>query len=393
MRSPTIALPEPVLSLVDRIEAAHGAAYLVGRGLRELLEGNQPGELEIATEASPPHLLELLPTAVVIAAHARRLTLPSPSGPIDLIPLQADIETELWRRDFRIHAIAYRPHTGTWLDPSDGRVDLARRQLRTPLPADECLAGDPLRALRAARLVSELGLEVAPELETAMREIAPRFEKLRGRRLRVEIDALLLGAHVGRALELLATTGITASLAPGAAPDGAAVVPRLPRELELRLAAWLRGAPARATLRNLRCPRDRAGRVERLLQMHPIDAGPRAARETRARRLARRPEPERIALRALRAAEIDAGPADAAALARFAHLNESLERALRAREQMQRRATLALDGLAVMAHLGCGPGALVGRALRHLAEAVERDPSLNRPDALRELLDAWPRDT
>ena len=68
-------------------------------------------------------------------------------------------------------------------------------------------------------------------------------------------------------------------------------------------------------------------------------------------------------------------------------------RALLAREQTQRRAALALDGRAVMAHLGCGPGARVGQALRHLAEAVARDPSLNRPESLRDLLDAWSRDT
>jgi tRNA nucleotidyltransferase/poly(A) polymerase len=388
-----LALPDPLLSLVARLEDAHSGAWLVGRCLRELLEGEEPGELEVATEACPQRLLALFPSAVVVAPHARRLMLPSAAGPIDLIPLETDIETELWRRDFRIHAIAYRPREHAWVDPCCGRDDLARGRLRTPRSADECLDADPVRALRAARLVSELALEVSPELETAMREIAPRFEKLLGRRLRVEIDALLLGPNVGRALELLARTGITASLAPGAAADGASVVPRLPRELELRLAGWLRGAPVRAVLRTLRCPRDRATRIERLLQMHPIDAGARAARESRARRLARQPEAEREALRALRTAELEAGTPDAGALARLAHLNDCLDRALRAREQTQRRASLALDGRAVMEQLGCGPGALVGRALRHLAAAVERDPALNRPESLRALLDAWSRDT
>jgi tRNA nucleotidyltransferase/poly(A) polymerase len=252
---------------------------------------------------------------------------------------------------------------------------------------------DPVRALRAARLVSELGLEVDPELEAALQETAPVFEKWGGRRARVEIDALLVGPHARRALELLVRTRIGAALAPGAADDLAAVVSRLPDDLELRLAGWLRGAPAAATLRKLRCPRDRAVRVERMLQMHPVDAGPRAAREARARRLARRPEAERAALLALRAAELDAAPADALARGRLDHLIECLDRAERAHERTARRATLALDGLGVMAHLGCGPGATVGRALRFLADQIERDPTRNQPAALRTLLDSWPRDS
>lgn len=392
MPAPPLALPRPLVDLAERLEAAGHAAWLVGRGLRELSEGGEPCELEVATAASAGELLALLPTAVVIAADGRRLMLPSATGPIDLLPGVDPIERWLWQRDFRIHALAYRVRDGSWLDPSGGRADLAARRLRTPLAAEESLARDPVRALRAARLVSELGLDPAPELEDAMREIAPRFEKLFGRRLRVELDALLLGPRAGPALALLARTGIAASLVPGGSGDAAEVVPQLPREPGLRWAAWLRGAPVRTILRNLRHPRDRAARIERWLQQHPVDAGARADREARARRLARRPAAERDGLRALRAAELAAHPGDADARARLAHWDECLARALRAREQSRQRATLALDGVAVMSHLGCGPGARVGRALRHLAEAVERDPSLNRPEALRALLDAWSRD-
>ena len=395
MPGPPIALPDPLLSVTRRLEDAGHPSYLVGRCVRELLAGDEPVEFEIATEAAPEAILRLFPAAVVTAVDARRISLPTAVGPVDLIRISAPegIETDLRQRDFRVHAVAYRPRDDRWIDPADGRVDLARGRLRTPRPAAESLAADPLRALRAARLVSELGLETDPELEAAMHEIAPVFEKLGGRRVRVEIDALLVGPHVKVALELLERTRIGVSLAPGAARNVAAIVSRLPCDLELRLAAWLCGAPVRATLRRLRCPRDRAVRIERMLQMHPIDAGTRAAREARARRLARRSEAERNALIALRTAELDAGPVDARARGRFEHLIGCLARAQRAEEQSRRRATLAIDGRTVMARLGCGPGARVGSALRFLAEQIERDPSQNQPDVLLALLDAWPRDS
>jgi tRNA nucleotidyltransferase (CCA-adding enzyme) len=50
---------------------------------------------------------------------------------------------------------------------------------------------------------------------------------------------------------------------------------------------------------------------------------------------------------------------------------------------------LALDGRAVMAILGAGPGPHVGEALRHLLDRVLEDPSLNDREALEGELRAW----
>jgi tRNA nucleotidyltransferase (CCA-adding enzyme) len=50
---------------------------------------------------------------------------------------------------------------------------------------------------------------------------------------------------------------------------------------------------------------------------------------------------------------------------------------------------LALDGRAVMAILGAGPGPHVGEALRHLLDRVLEDPSLNEAAALGAELRAW----
>jgi len=390
MPESVIPVPAALVAVIDRLEEAGHATYLVGRGLRELCAGDAPADFELSTEADPETTLEIFPRAVVIAPEARRVTLPTEAGPVDIIPLPpaSSIEDALRHRDFRLHAVAYRPRGATWVDPFDGRGDRAENRLRTPLPAAECFAEDPVRALRAARLVAELGATVDPAVEAAMREIAPVFEKLGGRRVRSELDALLVAPHVEPALALLERTGMTAILAPGASADGSLVVPRLPKDLTLRWTAWLRGARLRTTLRKLRCPRDRAARIERLLQIHPVDSGTRAAREARARRLARRPEAERSALLMLRETELAASP-DATARTRFDHLVACLERAQRAEEKSRQRSALAFDGRAVMDHLGCRPGATVGRALRFLAERVEADPSLNDPEALRGLLDDW----
>ena len=47
---------------------------------------------------------------------------------------------------------------GTFTDPYGGLADLARGVLRTPATPEESFADDPLRMLRAARFVAQLGV-------------------------------------------------------------------------------------------------------------------------------------------------------------------------------------------------------------------------------------------
>jgi tRNA nucleotidyltransferase/poly(A) polymerase len=386
-------LAPPIQELLARLEQAGFETALVGRCVRELLAGEPPADFEAVTRAGAADLLRLLPRAVVIARRASRLMVPTPAGPLDLVPLPpgATLADALDRRDFTIHAIAWRAARDVWCDPHGGRDDLAAGRLRAVGSATARIAEDPVRALRAARLAAELGLEVDPELEAAMHGAAAAPSRLPANRARAELERLLLARGADRGLALLRRTGLEQAVAPGVGDDAGEVVVRLPRRLEPRLAGWLRGARAHAILRDLRCPRDRVLQVERLLQLHPIDAGSAATRESRARRLARRPEREIDDLLALRDAEI-AARGDADGGRRLDRLRRAIARARRSDQAASRRASLALDGRAVMEQLGCGPGARVGRALGYLAERIAEDPRCNTRATLRALLDAWAKE-
>jgi tRNA nucleotidyltransferase/poly(A) polymerase len=301
----------------------------------------------------------------------------------------ARIEHELAHRDFTLHAMAYDPCAGQLIDPHEGRADLAKGILRAVGKPEACFAEDPVRALRAARLVACLGLEPAAHLERGMRSAAPALQRTAHARVRQELRALLLAPHAPRGLMLLRRGRVEHSLVPGAANDAPAVVGALAFDLDLRLAAWLRGAPVAKILRRLRHPRQRSVRIERLLRMHPIDAPGRDGFDPRLRRLARRAPRDFEDLLALRRAEIAARGEGGAARARLEQLREAVARSQQAEALERVRTQLALDGRAVMQHLGCGPGPGVGRALRYLTQAVAEDPSRNEPGALRALLDAW----
>jgi tRNA nucleotidyltransferase (CCA-adding enzyme) len=381
-------IPASIRAAALALAQAGEPAYLVGAGVRAWLAGERVRDFEILTAATGEQLLAIFEHAVPESSSNLTLMLPTAGGPVDITrwPPGGSLESELGHRDFTLHAMAYDPVGRRLIDPFGGEADWIKGVLRAVGDARERMAEDPLRALRAARLVAELGVRADPSLEHAMREAAPRVAQVARSRIRQELRALLLGRDVAEGLRLLRRGGVEDALAPGVLGDAPSIVARLPCDLTLRLAGWLRGANATRILRRLRYPREHVARIERMLALHPIDAPAHAALDARLHRLARR---EPLALRgllALRHAELAERPEDAEALDRLCARIDALERTKSFERQ---RGALALQGRAVMEHLGCGPGPRVGRALRFLSEAIAEDPARNEPAALRALLDTW----
>jgi len=390
-------VPEAVGGVMATLAAAGHASFLVGGCVRDLLRGQPPDDFDIATSAGPEQLLDLFPHAVPIGIRHGTVMVPTESGPVDVTAFRggATIEDDLAHRDFTLNAMAYEPRQQRLVDPFEGRSDLAKGRLRAVRDASERLAEDPLRALRAARLQATLDLEVDPEVEQAMAGAVEALRNVARERVRRELASMLLAPGAARGLELLRRTGIERDLAPEAAADAPAVVAALPPDLELRLAGWLRGTKAASILRRLRFPRRSVQRVERLLRWHPVELGVAPSRDVSVRQHLRRVgEHNATALLALRRAELlHVGAAQSAQatveLGSIAELEAAFERVRRAGKLALQRYDLAIDGERVMRILGCGPGPVVGRALRHLTDRVVEDPSCNTPEELKALLEAW----
>jgi tRNA nucleotidyltransferase/poly(A) polymerase len=384
-----VVMPPAVADVLAELGARGHEAHLVGASVAALLDGEPVRDFEVATSADGAALLRLFARAVPLDAEPRRLLLPTSAGPVDLVPHAhgAGICEELAHRDFTLHALAADAR-GRVLDPFAGRADAAASRLRCVGRVAERFAEDPLRALRAARIVATHGLTPAASIAAALPDAIDSVCALPPARLRGELHALLLGRFAERGLALLRACGLEAALAEGVSPGAAQIVGALPADLELRLAAWLRGTPVVRALRRLREPRPRVVAVERLLHLHPIDEVARPDHEAAFRRLERRSRAILPGLLALREAEIAVRGEGAAARERIERLRHAIDAAL-APSGDAGPAPLALDGRAVMDLLGCSPGPEVGRALRHLAKCVEADPACNTPDRLRERLLAW----
>ena len=124
------------------------------------------------------------------------------------------LEGDLVRRDFTANAIAVRMDPsapgglGEFCDPLSGLAALRAGVLDTPAAPEVSFGDDPLRMLRAARFVSQLGFAVAPRVREAMQRMAPELGRITAERVAAELDKLVLGADPVAGIDLMVQTGL-----------------------------------------------------------------------------------------------------------------------------------------------------------------------------------------
>jgi poly(A) polymerase len=121
------------------------------------------------------------------------------------------LDDDLVRRDFTVNAMAVRitaAGAGEFVDPLGGLAALRAGVLDTPATPAESFGDDPLRMLRAARFVSQLGFTIAPRVRSAIEEMAPELARITAERVAAELDKLLLGGDPVAGIELMVQTGM-----------------------------------------------------------------------------------------------------------------------------------------------------------------------------------------
>jgi hypothetical protein len=107
---------------------------------------------------------------------------------VDFTPVHGTIEADLARRDFTINAIALPVDGDEHLDPCGGRDDLHLREIRAV--TESVFEDDPLRLIRAVRLVDELGFSIAPLTRRLLVDNADLVTQAAGERILAELGRL-----------------------------------------------------------------------------------------------------------------------------------------------------------------------------------------------------------
>jgi putative nucleotidyltransferase with HDIG domain len=127
------------------------------------------------------------------------------------------LEDDLWRRDFTINAMAISLNPddfGSLLDPFEGRADLERRIIKTPLDPVQTFSDDPLRMMRAIRFAAQLNFSIDPLVVAAIQSNTERIRIITQERITEEFNKILLSAKPSVGLDLLYRSGLLQILFP-----------------------------------------------------------------------------------------------------------------------------------------------------------------------------------
>jgi poly(A) polymerase len=207
------------------LEAAREAlagrdAWLVGGAVRDHLLGRETDDVDIALDGDPRKAAKAIARATGGAAFelsgafgAWRVVGPEHAWHVDLVTLRdGDIEADLAARDFTINAMAEPLAGGDVLDPHGGRADLEARLVR--MVSEQALEDDPLRTLRAIRLVTELDLELDPDTGAAARRHAQGIDRVAPERVFAELKRVVTAERARTGLELMDAHGLTDAVLP-----------------------------------------------------------------------------------------------------------------------------------------------------------------------------------
>lgn len=217
--------------LATRFADAGARLYLVGGSVRDALLGRLGHDLDFTTDARPEQVVELLrgqaqalwDTGIAFGTVSAEID----GQQVEITTFRADqydgnsrnpvvqfgdtLEGDLVRRDFRVNAMALELLPDGELvfhDPLDGLADLEARVLDTPAAPEESFHDDPLRMLRAARFVSQLGFGVAERVTAAMQAMHGEIARISVERVREELDKLMLGQAPWEGIDVMVAVGL-----------------------------------------------------------------------------------------------------------------------------------------------------------------------------------------
>ncbi len=217
-----VSLPSWPWDIVRQVAAGRGVlVWPVGGCVRDLLLGRSVHDWDFAVDRDALGLARAVADAlggafypldeerdtgrVILRREGRRVEL-------DFARLRGpDLEADLRDRDFTINAMAVGPD-GELIDPTGGLTDLQARLVRAVGP--EAFDQDPLRMLRAVRIVAERGMRLEVRTARWIMERAGQLLRASLERIRDEFVRLLNARSVAYHLQLLDELGLMASLFP-----------------------------------------------------------------------------------------------------------------------------------------------------------------------------------
>ncbi len=253
-----------VISIVRTLRERGQQAYLVGGCVRDLLLGREPGDYDVATDATPDEVMRIFPDTYAVGAQFGVVLVPIPDNPQQsVIPSEAgvsrsespaqsrdlllgstskaahvevatfrsdigysdgrhpdqvrfsrDLREDVQRRDFTINGLLLDPLNDEVLDYVGGQKDLEAKIIRAIGDPALRFAEDKLRMLRAVRFAARFEYAIEPATMASIQEFPAQIHQVSRERVRDELTKMLIEGHARRAFELLDETGLLHEVLP-----------------------------------------------------------------------------------------------------------------------------------------------------------------------------------
>ena len=224
------------LELAKLFKAGGFTLALVGGSVRDILLDRLGNDLDLTTNARPEEIKKILKNWAndLWEIGAKFGTIGAKRGELIFeittyrsevyvsdsrkpdVKFGDSIEVDLYRRDFTVNAMAIELTSDEpiFIDPHNGVRDLLLKTLRTPGSPELSFGDDPLRMLRAARFSAQLGFAIAPELLSAMSEMAERLGIISAERIHDEFVKIVMSPNPRAGITTLVDTGLCEKFLP-----------------------------------------------------------------------------------------------------------------------------------------------------------------------------------
>jgi poly(A) polymerase len=218
------------IDVVRALRDAGHEALFAGGCVRDRLLGRPVHDYDIATSARPDDVERLFSKTVPVGksfgviivlrrGHEYQVATFRSDGPYldgrhPSSVTFSNAESDVARRDFTINALLFDPLNDRLLDYVGGKKDLDARLIRAVGDPRARFEEDALRLLRAVRFTGQLGFDLDPATEAAVRDLAPTILRTSWERIRDELGKLLTCDRRAEALDRLHRTGLLKVILP-----------------------------------------------------------------------------------------------------------------------------------------------------------------------------------
>ena len=226
----TAAMEQSARAIVARLREHGHIAYFNGGCVRDLVRGEVPKDIDVATDARPEQVQKLFPRTYAVGAHFGVIVVLENGFQFEVATFRSDDvyidgrrpsavhfsspEEDAKRRDFTINGMFYDPVADEVIDFVEGRADLDARLVRAIGDPAQRFAEDRLRILRAVRFATVLGFEIESKTWEALRESAVKITEISAERIREELVRIFVSPNRVRGWDLLDESGLLPVLLP-----------------------------------------------------------------------------------------------------------------------------------------------------------------------------------